>query len=112
MPPAKLLLAEPGANTTGAYGSYATLALGSALALFMYPHAITGVFAAKRRDVIRRNMAFLPLYSIVLGLIAQLAVGAWWIDAVTALAIVWFLVEEGREAWQIEEDDHNIDETS
>ncbi len=50
--------------------AFATLALGSALALFMYPHAITGVFAAKRRDVIRRNMAFLPLYSIVLGLIA------------------------------------------
>jgi SSS family solute:Na+ symporter len=52
--------------------AYATLALGSALALFMYPHAITGVFAAKRRDVIRRNMAMLPLYSIVLGLIALL----------------------------------------
>jgi SSS family solute:Na+ symporter len=52
--------------------AYATLALGSALALFMYPHAITGVFAAKRRDVIRRNMAMLPLYSLVLGLIALL----------------------------------------
>ncbi|HEY2690469.1 MAG TPA: sodium:solute symporter [Streptosporangiaceae bacterium] len=52
------------------YWAYATLALGSALALFMYPHAITGVFAAKRRDVIRRNMAILPAYSLVLGLIA------------------------------------------
>jgi SSS family solute:Na+ symporter len=50
--------------------AYATLALGSALALFMYPHAITGVFATKRRDVIRRNMAALPAYSLVLGLIA------------------------------------------
>jgi SSS family solute:Na+ symporter len=50
--------------------AYGTLALGSALALFMYPHAITGVFAAKRRDVIRRNMAMLPAYSLVLGLIA------------------------------------------
>jgi solute:Na+ symporter, SSS family len=50
--------------------AYATLALGSALALFMYPHAVTGVFAAKRRDVIRRNMAILPAYSLVLGLIA------------------------------------------
>jgi solute:Na+ symporter, SSS family len=50
--------------------AYATLALGSALALFMYPHAITGVFAAKRRDVIRRNIAILPAYSLVLGLIA------------------------------------------
>jgi SSS family solute:Na+ symporter len=52
--------------------AYATLALGSALALFMYPHAITGVFAAKRRSVIRRNMALLPAYSLVLGLVALL----------------------------------------
>ena len=52
--------------------AYATLALGSALALFMYPHTITGVFAAKRRNVIRRNVAALPAYSLVLGLIALL----------------------------------------
>jgi solute:Na+ symporter, SSS family len=50
--------------------AYATLAIGSALALFMYPHAVTGVLATKRRDVIRRNMAILPAYSLVLGLIA------------------------------------------
>jgi SSS family solute:Na+ symporter len=50
--------------------AYATLALGSALALFVYPHATTGVFAAKRRDVIRRNAAMLPAYTLVLGLIA------------------------------------------
>jgi solute:Na+ symporter, SSS family len=50
--------------------AFATLALGSALALFVYPHAVTGVFAAKRRDVIRRNAALLPAYSLVLGLIA------------------------------------------
>jgi solute:Na+ symporter, SSS family len=52
--------------------AYATLALGSALALFMYPHAITGVFAARKRNVIRRNMALLPAYSLVLGLVALL----------------------------------------
>jgi SSS family solute:Na+ symporter len=50
--------------------AYATLALGSALALFMYPHAATGIFAAKDRKVIRRNVALLPAYSLVLGLIA------------------------------------------
>jgi solute:Na+ symporter, SSS family len=50
--------------------AYATLALGSALALFMYPHIITGVLATKRRDVIRRNLAALPAYTLVLGLIA------------------------------------------
>jgi solute:Na+ symporter, SSS family len=52
--------------------AYATLALGSALALFMYPHAVTGVLATGRRDVIRRNMALLPAYSLVLGLVALL----------------------------------------
>jgi SSS family solute:Na+ symporter len=50
--------------------AYATLALGSALALFVYPHAATGIFAARRRDVIRRNAAMLPAYTLVLGLIA------------------------------------------
>jgi SSS family solute:Na+ symporter len=49
---------------------FATLALGSALALFIYPHSITGTLAAKRRSVIKRNMAFLPLYSLLLALIA------------------------------------------
>jgi divalent metal cation (Fe/Co/Zn/Cd) transporter len=36
---------------------------------------------------------------VVAGLGAQLAFGAWWIDAVASLAIVYFLVKEGREAW-------------
>ena len=52
--------------------AYATLALGSALALFMYPHAVTGVLASRSRNVIRRNMAVLPAYSLVLGLVALL----------------------------------------
>ena len=38
----------------------------------MYPHTITGMFAARRRNVIRRNIAALPAYSLVLGLIALL----------------------------------------
>ena len=52
--------------------NYITLALGSALALFLYPHSITGVLASKNRDVIKRNMSALPAYSLVLGLIALL----------------------------------------
>ncbi len=40
---------------------------------------------------------------VVVGLTAQYLVGAWWIDAVTSLGIVWFVVKEGREAWQGEE---------
>jgi SSS family solute:Na+ symporter len=51
---------------------YVTLALGSALALFLYPHSITSVLAAKDRNTIKRNMAALPAYSFVLGLIALL----------------------------------------
>jgi divalent metal cation (Fe/Co/Zn/Cd) transporter len=42
---------------------------------------------------------------VVVGLVAQLTLGAWWIDPVTSLAIVWFLVKEGREAWEAEEGD-------
>src|SRR5579864_4966798 len=70
VPPAKLLLAVPGANTTGAYGIYATLALGSALALFLYPHSVTGILAASSGHAIRRNAALLPGYSFMLGLLA------------------------------------------
>jgi solute:Na+ symporter, SSS family len=51
---------------------YSTLAFGSALALFLYPHSVTGVLAARSRDTIKRNMAALPAYSIVLGLLALL----------------------------------------
>jgi SSS family solute:Na+ symporter len=64
--------------------AYGTLALGSALALFVYPHAATGVFAAKRRDVIRRNAALLPAYSLVLGLIALFGYMARAVPAVNA----------------------------
>jgi SSS family solute:Na+ symporter len=51
---------------------YATLALGSALALFMYPHAQIGVLATRSRNTVRKNLAGLSVYSLVLGLIALL----------------------------------------
>jgi SSS family solute:Na+ symporter len=51
---------------------FATLALGSALAAFMYPHTLTGIFAAKDADTIRKNAIFLPAYTVLLGLIALL----------------------------------------
>jgi SSS family solute:Na+ symporter len=70
VPTTKLLLAVPGANTTGAYGAYATLALGSALALFLYPHSITGILSASSGHAVRRNAAMLPAYSFMLGLLA------------------------------------------
>ncbi|HEX9036994.1 MAG TPA: sodium:solute symporter [Ktedonobacterales bacterium] len=52
--------------------AFSTLAFGSALALFMYPHAITGVLASKDGRVVKRNMALLPAYSFLLGAIALL----------------------------------------
>jgi divalent metal cation (Fe/Co/Zn/Cd) transporter len=40
---------------------------------------------------------------VVVALGTQLVFGAWWVDAVASLGIVWLLVREGREAWQGEE---------
>nr|WP_205860982.1 sodium:solute symporter [Planosporangium flavigriseum] len=51
---------------------YVTLAFGSALALFLYPHSVTAVLASRSRGVIKRNMSALPAYSFLLGLIALL----------------------------------------
>ncbi len=75
-------LAQPSPSTGVAKGSilltgnnqlqYATLALGSALALFLYPHSITGILASRGRNVIKRNMVALPAYSFLLGLLALL----------------------------------------
>lgn len=70
--PSKLLLAPPTADNTGAYGAYATLALGSVLALFLYPHCVTALLSSSSRGVIKRNMALLPAYSLALALLAFL----------------------------------------
>ena len=51
---------------------YSTLAIGSAIALMLYPHTATAVLSAKDSNVIRRNAALLPAYSFLLGLIALL----------------------------------------
>jgi SSS family solute:Na+ symporter len=69
VPVAKLTLPDPGPNTLGSYGAYATLALGSALALFLYPHSITGILSANGGRVLRRNAAPLPAYSFLLALL-------------------------------------------
>lgn len=75
---AKPSLADP-SKPTGAFipgaaqhWAYATLALGSALALFMYPHSITATLSSQNRNTIRRNASILPAYSFVLGLLALL----------------------------------------
>ncbi|CAH2775630.1 MAG: Na+/solute symporter [uncultured Caballeronia sp.] len=70
--PAKILLKTPDASSLNGYSAYATLAVGSALALFLYPHSVTAVLSSKSGNTIRRNMALLPAYSLVLGLLALL----------------------------------------
>ncbi|MBB4361607.1 SSS family solute:Na+ symporter [Bradyrhizobium sp. CIR18] len=51
---------------------YASLALGSALAAFMYPHTLTGIFASSGGNTIRKNAMMLPAYTLLLGLLALL----------------------------------------
>lgn len=64
IPTKKLLL------TPQQYSAYATLAFGSALALFLYPHAFTAVLSSNSRIVVKRVAIFLPIYTLMLGLIA------------------------------------------
>ncbi len=64
--PSSIYLAPPQCFT------YATMAFGSALSLFIYPHSITSVLAARSLQVVRRNAALLPVYSLLLGLLALL----------------------------------------
>jgi SSS family solute:Na+ symporter len=66
----KLLLAVPGAHTTGAYGAYATLALGSCMALWLYPHSLTAVLSASSEKAVRRNAIMIPAFTFLLGLLA------------------------------------------
>jgi SSS family solute:Na+ symporter len=58
--------------TPAQYLPYATLALGSAMAAFMYPHTLTGIFASKSGETIKKNAVLLPAYTLLLGLIALL----------------------------------------
>jgi solute:Na+ symporter, SSS family len=65
--PAASILLKPGQAL-----GYSTLAIGSAIALMLYPHTATAVLSAKSANVVRRNAALLPAYSFLLGMIALL----------------------------------------
>ncbi|KND54108.1 Acetate permease ActP (cation/acetate symporter) [Candidatus Burkholderia verschuerenii] len=54
------------------FTAYASLALGSALAAFMYPHTMTAVLSSSSATTVRKNAIFLPAYTLLLGLIALL----------------------------------------
>jgi hypothetical protein len=54
---------------------------------------------ALRADAIEAVTCGWLSFVVVISLAVQLLVGAWWIGGAGSLAIVWFLVKEGREAW-------------
>jgi len=54
------------------YLPFSSLAIGSAVALMLYPHTATAILSAKGENVVRRNAALVPAYSFLLGLIALL----------------------------------------
>jgi divalent metal cation (Fe/Co/Zn/Cd) transporter len=56
--------------------------------------------AALRADAVESLTCFWLSLVVVVGLICNLVFGAWWIDAVTSLGILWFVVREAREAWE------------
>jgi len=58
---------------------------------------------AMRADALESITCGWLSFVVVVALVAQAALGAWWVDPVGSLAIVWFLVKEGREAWSGEE---------
>lgn len=61
--------------------------------------------AALRADA-TESVACLYLSCVaVVGLLAQWAIGAWWIDGVSALALTPFLIKEAHEAWAGDADD-------
>jgi len=54
---------------------------------------------ALRADAVESITCGWLSFVVVIGLLAQLALGAWWVDSVASFAIVYFLIKEGREAW-------------
>lgn len=61
--------------------------------------------AALRADAIESVACLYLSCVVVLGMLAQWAIGAWWIDGVSALALTPFLIKEAREAWAGDADD-------
>ena len=65
------LLLQPGQHLP-----FATLIVGSAIALFLYPHSVTGILSSSSESAIKRNAALLPAFTLMLGMIALLGYGA------------------------------------
>lgn len=72
VPADRLIIPSSPPDSLGPQFAYATLALGGALGLFLYPHALTGLLAASSADAIRRNAIFMPIYAFALALLLLL----------------------------------------
>lgn len=55
---------------------------------------------ALRADAVENITCGWLAFVVVGALVAQFLVGAWWVDALASSGVVWFLIREGREAWQ------------
>lgn len=62
--------ALPATLAAGQQLNFATLALGSTLALFMYPHVQTSVLAARDERAVQLSVLWLPVFALLLGLLA------------------------------------------
>jgi len=97
-------LAKKGAGLTLApaqIAPYVTLAIGSAMALLLYPHSLTGILSASGPDALKRNAVALPAYSFLLGLIGLLGILAYGagIDTKDANNVVPLLILKSFPDW-------------
>jgi divalent metal cation (Fe/Co/Zn/Cd) transporter len=58
---------------------------------------------ALRADAVESITCGWLAFVVVGALVVQFLVGAWWVDALASLGVVWFVVREGREAWEGED---------
>lgn len=72
IPPRNVLLGWPTATNLGSFSAFTTLALGSSFALFLYPHAVTGLLSSASGRVIQQNSIVQPIFTVLLGFLAIL----------------------------------------
>lgn len=72
VPPSKVILTPPFDHTWAQFSAYGSLAVGSAIALYLYPHAMTGLLASANTKVIKRNAITLHAFNILLAFLALL----------------------------------------
>jgi len=76
VPPQNVLLVWPTGENWGSFSAFSTLALGSAFALFLYPHAVTGLLSSASGRIIEQNAIVQPVFNIVLWFLAILGFAA------------------------------------